>query len=71
MMLITKERLMNWGLNKMKKTELQEKVSRLKDTTKDALQLVWDNINKGQKKQILKNPEVKELMDRYGVNTDE
>lgn len=51
----------------MKKQELDERLIALKLETKDALQLVWDNVNKGQKKQMLKKPEIKALLDRYGV----
>lgn len=35
--------------------------------TKEALQLLWDNIVKGQQKQLIKKKEIKELLDRYGV----
>lgn len=35
--------------------------------TKDALQTVYDSLNQGQKKQIVKVEKVKELFDRYGV----
>lgn len=55
----------------MKKTELFEAISIRKMTTKEALQLVWDNVNKGQKKQILKKPEVKSMFDLYHVDYEE
>lgn len=35
--------------------------------THEALQLLWDNIVKGQQKQLIKKKEIKELLDRYGV----
>ena len=35
--------------------------------TKESLQLLWDNIVKGQQKQLIKKKEIKELLDRYGV----
>ena len=51
----------------MKKTVLTAKVADAKSQTKDALQLLWDNINKGQRKQLAKRAEIKALLDRYGV----
>jgi len=35
--------------------------------TKTALQTVYDALNQGQRKQIIKHDEVKKLFDRYGV----
>ena len=35
--------------------------------TKTALQTVYDALNQGQQKKILKEESVKELFDRYGV----
>ena len=35
--------------------------------TKTALQTVFDNLNQGQQKKLLKSPEVKALFDRYAV----
>ncbi len=51
----------------MKKTELKEKTAAVKDETRIALQHLYDNINKGQQKQLVKREEVKTLFDRYGV----
>lgn len=51
----------------MKKSELIERVDDNMLTTHDALQTIWDNINKGQKKQIRKIPECQELLERYEV----
>ena len=51
----------------MKKNKLTEAVTAHKTETKDALQLLYDNINKGQQKQIVKREEIKKLFDRYGV----
>ena len=31
------------------------------------MQTLYDTLNQGQKKQVVKNPEVKALFDRYGV----
>ena len=37
------------------------------DETKAALQTVYDALNQGQQKKLLKDESVKELFDRYGV----
>ena len=37
------------------------------EETKVALQTVYDALNQGQQKKILKDEAVKELFDRYGV----
>ena len=39
--------------------------------TKSALQTVYDALNQGQRKKILKNAQVKALFDRYGVEYGE
>ena len=39
--------------------------------TKEALQLVYDSLNNGQQKKLLKDEDVKALFDRYGVITEE
>lgn len=51
----------------MTKSELHEAVDRNMSETHDALQTVVDELNRGQRQKIVKNPEVKELLDRYGV----
>lgn len=51
----------------MLRTELAAKVAALKKETREALQLVYDNLNQGQQKKIVKEEAVKELFDRYGV----
>lgn len=35
--------------------------------TKTALQTVFDNLNQGQQKKLLKSPEVRALFERYAV----
>ena len=52
----------------MKKTVLEQKILKVKAETKTALETLWSYINQGQKKQILKVQEVKELFERYGVD---
>lgn len=51
----------------MTREELYTKVSGVKAETKDALQLVFDELNNGQQKKLLKNESIKALLDRYGV----
>jgi len=51
----------------MTKTEFERRVAANISSTKSALQLVWDNLNNGQQKKLLKEAEVKELLERYGV----
>ena len=51
----------------MTKTELITAVETAKTNTRDALQTVYDALNKGQKKQLIKNEDVKMLFDLYEV----
>ena len=51
----------------MKKAELTAAVATAKAETRDALQTVYDSLNHGQQKQIVKDEKVKALFDLYGV----
>lgn len=54
------------------KKQLQENVNKTKSDTKAALQLIFDNLNQGQQKKLLKkNEEVHALLLRYGVIKEE
>ena len=55
----------------MNKYELEEKTNNVIEETKNALQTMYDALNRGQQKQIVKNEEVKVLFDRYGVEYTE
>ena len=44
-----------------------EKAEAVKAETKEALQTVFDALNQGQQKKILKNEAVKALFDKFGV----
>lgn len=55
----------------MKRVELIEKTDLVIATTKEALQLVYDSLNQGQQKKLVKEEAVKELFDRYGVEYTE
>lgn len=51
----------------MTKDQLTIAVEEAKKNTKSALQTVYDALNHGQQKQIVKDEGVKELFDLYGV----
>lgn len=50
--------------------ELSIAVEKCKQETKSALDLIFSNLNHGQTQKLLKNQEIKELVDRYGVQTN-
>lgn len=54
----------------MKKTELTAAVATAKNETQEALQLIWDNTNKGQRNKLLKNAAIAALLARYGIVTE-
>ena len=51
----------------MTKEELTAAVETAKTETKNALQTVYDSLNQGQQKKIVKDEAVKALFDLYGV----
>lgn len=51
----------------MKKSELNAAVLAYKRQTREALQTLYDNVNQGQRKQLIKKEEIKKLFDTYGV----
>ncbi len=51
----------------MRKDELTAKVETAKTEIRDALQTMYDALNHGQQKQIVKDEKVKALFDLYGV----
>jgi hypothetical protein len=55
----------------MNKSALNEAVAKCKNDTKNALQTVYDALNQGQQKKIVKNEAVKALFDLYGVEYSE
>lgn len=55
----------------MKKVELKNKTVAVVNDTQAALQTIYDALNPGQQKQIVKNEDVKALFDRYNVNYTE
>ena len=51
----------------MNKDTLKKGVEACKSETKTALQTVYNELNNGQQKKLLKSDIVKALFDRYGV----
>lgn len=54
----------------MDKATLNQAVAKAKQDTKEALQTVYDALNQGQQKKILKDEKVKALFELYGVETE-
>lgn len=52
----------------MTKTELKNATEAAKTNTRNALQTLYDAMNHGQQKQIIKDEQVKALFDLYGVD---
>lgn len=59
--------LLKWGLNNMLKVELNNMVLLAKNEAKAALTEIYNELNNGQQKKLLKNEKIKALFDRYGV----
>ena len=55
----------------MNKEVLKQAVANAKTETKQALQTVYDTLNQGQQKKIVKDEKVKALFDLYGVEYTE
>ena len=51
----------------MDKDTLNEAVKACKEETKEALQTVYNELNSGQQKKLLKKEAVKALLERYEV----
>lgn len=49
---------------------MYERAQTLKAETHDALNLLWGELNHGQRQKLLRNEEVKALLVRYGVIED-
>lgn len=50
--------------------ELTRAVEQCKSETKNALDLIFSNLNHGQTQKLLKNEEILELVQRYKVQTN-
>ena len=55
----------------MTKAELAAALAAAKSEYKEGLQTLWDNVNKGQRKQLLKHEAISAMLERYDVNTEE
>lgn len=55
----------------MNKEVLKQVVINTKNETKEALQTVYEALNKGQQKKIVKDEKVKALFELYGVEYTE
>lgn len=55
----------------MKRTNLEAAVAECKAETRTALQTVYDALNSGQQKKIVKDDGVKAVFDTYGVEYSE
>jgi hypothetical protein len=51
----------------MNKEQLTQAVKEAKEQTRQALQTVYDGLNQGQQKKIVKDDSVRALFDLYGV----
>ena len=51
-------------------SELRERVIAYNSEVKAALQAVYNDLNQGQRKKLLRNPAIRAMFERYGVDTD-
>jgi hypothetical protein len=49
------------------KEKLKENVNKTKTSYKEDLTIIYEALNQGQQKKLLKNEEVKQLLEFYGV----
>ena len=51
----------------MTKSEFKKRVQAAQNETRDALAVLWSNLNHGQQKKLVKNEKIEALLKRYGV----
>lgn len=51
--------------------ELRERVIAYNKEVKYALQAVYSDLNQGQRKKLLRNPAIRAMFERYGVEIEE
>lgn len=51
--------------------ELRDRVVAYNKEVKAALQAVYDDLNHGQRKKLLRNPAIRAMFERYGVEIEE
>lgn len=54
----------------MTRDQLNDAVAAAKDETRAALETILAELNHGQRKKLAKNPAVRELLERYGVDVE-
>ena len=52
-------------------SDLKERVIAYNTEVKAALQAVYDDLNQGQRKKLLRNPAIRAMFERYGVKIEE
>ena len=52
-------------------SELRDRVIAYNAEIKAALQAVYNDLNQGQRKKLLRNPIIRAMFERYGVEIDE
>lgn len=52
-------------------SELRERVIAYNTEVKEALQAVYNALNHGQRKKLLRNPAIRSMFERYGVEIEE
>ena len=52
-------------------SELRERVIAYNTEVKEALQAVYNDLNHGQRKKLLRNPAIRAMFERYGVEIEE
>ena len=52
-------------------SELKERVIAYNTEVKAALQEVFNDLNPGQRKKLLRNPAIRAMFERYGVEIEE
>lgn len=52
-------------------SELREQVIAYNTEVKAALQAVYDDLNQGQREKLLRNPTIRAMFERYGVEIEE
>ena len=51
-------------------SDLRDRVIAYNTEVKAALQAVYDDLNHGQRKKLLRNPAIRAMFERYGVETE-
>ena len=50
-------------------SDLRERIIAYNNEVKAALQAVYNDLNQGQRKKLLRNPAIRSMFERYGVET--